>query len=267
VTLAAKIRQVRRFLPLGTLSLALGGSSGCLVSIPDVIPVDGGTGGSDVGGASRCATSSAVICEDFEGPLNTAVWDQVKTSGASTVARDSSVAHSGTYSLHIHLDGSQTDASLGHVASPTNLPSDVYVRAFVYLATPPLPPPNDPENLLSLVSLDGTAGVLLSRNSSSAFYLTDYGSGTAANWASPSAAFPTAAWTCVEWHLDASQPGLGSIDVSVNGGSAGLTQTAVELPTFDQLTFAVAFQTPPNTDFDVWFDDIDVDGAPVGCSK
>jgi hypothetical protein len=262
--------RVRRLLPLGTVSLAMSGAPGCLASIPDVIPVDGGTGDNVDGGPppSRCANSSAVICEDFENPLNTAVWDKVTTSGASTVARDPSLAHSGAYSLHIHLDGSQSQASLSHIASPTNLPDDLYIRAFVYLATSPAPAPGAPESIMSVNSLDGASGTLLSRDSNSAFFLTDYGPGESHNWTSPSTAFPAvAAWTCVEWHIHATQPMFGSIDVSVNGGSAGLAQSSVELPTFEQLTFDVAFQVPPSTDFDVWFDDLYVDGAPVGCSK
>jgi hypothetical protein len=225
----------------------------------------------DIGGGQApvpCTTSGAVICEDFEGDLNTAVWNHVTTSGASTVSRDASRAHRGSYSLHIHLDGTQMSAALGHVAVPTNLPNDVYVRAFVYLPGSPLPPAGVPENLMSLVSLDGSAGALLSRDATSALYLTDYGPAGSGNWTSPNSAFPsTPAWTCLEWHIHATRANVGDIGVSMNGAAAGLTEASVQLPTFDQLSFAVAFQEAPGSDFDAWFDDIYVDGSPVGCSK
>jgi hypothetical protein len=253
-------------LVVATLGLSL--TTACLVGVPDLAE-SGDAGGETGSGASfSCADSGAVLCEDFEAPLRATVWNGVLAPGASLVERDPTRHHSGAYSLHVQLDGAYVGAALNHEApAPPTLPLNMYIRVYAW-ASPPAPP--GPEALVSLASADGQSGLILAREADMSLGMTDYSPGPTYNWGSSATLPSTPEWVCLEWHVDTTNitADTGNIGVTLAANVVQpLTQMSVPVPTFDQLTFGISYEAPIGATSDVWFDDIVVDGAPIGCPE
>ena len=210
-----------------------------------------------------------MICEDFEQPLDVSLWNATSAPGTSVVERTAALAHWGAFSLHVQLDPTQTGADLGLFQQPTTLPSNLYVRAFVYVPDSPQPTSSNPEGLLWLVSADGNYGLILGRSSAEAVHLTDWSPSTAGgstNWTFATTFPSPVTWTCLEWNIQTTGSNVGNVSAWVDGVPLDIGTTDLPIPTIEQLQFSVGFQTAGSS-FRAYFDDIFVDSQPIGCAK
>jgi hypothetical protein len=219
-------------------------------------------------GACGCAPGS-VLCEDFEGPAPSAVWQLIRAP-----THDVTRAHCGQASLHVHtpgfnagddpLVGLQTSLLLGDA----RLAGGVFARAWVYLpSTSPLPG----NNFFGLIEVRQTAapffGVALQINASSS---------SVTNWTTnpdtvtrTSTALPRDAWTCVEWQVS-----YGATDGSSRFWIGGASEPAIAqgpimtAPTPPYRTFVLGAYFGGNATqpaFDLWLDDVVLDATLIGC--
>ncbi|MFJ8975170.1 cellulose-binding domain-containing protein [Streptomyces sp. NPDC102282] len=225
---------------------------------------------------------SAVICSDFEdqtGPAPSGAWQFTAPDcqGTGTASVDTAVAHSGSRSLRI--DGEAGYCNHAFVASTADLSSAgpvVYVRMWVRHTTAL------PSAHVTFVSLPDTSqggrslrvggqnGALQwNRESDDATLPAQSPVGVAL-----SRPLPTDSWQCLRFAIDTTAPALDTWlgDELVPGLHAD------GVPTQDIDQQWLARTTPPRPtalrlgwesygtgDDTLWFDDVTVDSAPVGC--
>lgn len=229
----------------------------------------GGAGG---GSGDYCGARAGLsLCENFE--TQTAGAAQAKApwapaiNGDGQVLIDDQVAHSGKQSLKIHGSGFTTFLVLnGAPFPPTSGP--LHVRMYVRLAeamtgghntflvadTQAAPGAGNAFRLgemnamLMYTVMGDTHGALANEN-----YYNDH---------LPGAALTALTWSCVEVLLDHQKP---EVQVSLDGKAiADLHHTDWALDAYDTLRFGFEKYAGPVSD--VWYDDIAVGTAPLGCN-
>jgi hypothetical protein len=232
--------------------------------------VNGGSGGAMAG--DFCGTRAGLsFCEDFEkhaaGPaMATGPWSP-SVNGDGTVEIDTTTAHSGKSSLKVHGSGFATFYVLnaGSLLMPPTSP--LYLRAYVKLAEAMTGGHNTfvvadlaaapgagnafrlgEMNAMLMYTVSGdTHGALANDN-----YYTDH---------LPGAALGAGTWGCLEVTLDHAKP---EIAVALDGMTiADLHHTDFPLDTYDTLRFGFEKYAGPVAD--VWYDDIALGTAPLGC--
>jgi hypothetical protein len=236
-------------------------------------PMDGGALDSAGDGAGptfpTCAGLGYALCEDFEQAIS-AAWTTSDTNG--TVTTDTSHAHSGTHSMHVHLDsvapGASAQAWLTEMQTVTNPSTDFHARAFVLF------PSAVPTGLFPIMSVQQTSSPfdLMEVELSNGLVAMYDGFGTTTPYAQSASMFPTEAWTCAEWYVHFGSP--GSLTVSINGtllSDAEVEDLTYSSPPVGWLLFGgsqggsdVTSMLPA---YDFWMDDLVVDPKPIGCSE
>jgi hypothetical protein len=254
----------------------------------------GGDGGRDFStdrakffGASRCATASVQLCEDFEtGTLNKAIWT---VSGTQPVI--DGIQHArGTHALHITQSGNGLSYIKEAMTFPE--PKDTYFgRVFVYfqsLPTETLPaPPGITYAHWTIVAASGTvipgeirvSGQL--QNKINLFGVgtdnrTDGGTGDWTNSDkdpnnSPNPV-PLQQWICLEWMhkgdtnetqfwWDATLHPSLSTSSSVHGGN----NVPFILPQFTNVWLGWQEYQTTTEPFELWIDEIAIDTQRIGC--
>jgi hypothetical protein len=210
-----------------------------------------------------CATSMALVCEDFEqGPMDRK-WSRQPTMGGSWSLEGSpNPVHSGQHSLHLHADASGVDQSetvvAWQLAKPAPWGFPLYLRAFVYW-TDPLAP--DVANFLQLQNEPRTAGFVLYAGTGQ-FGWTDWAAGGDSRTSAMGP--PIAAWTCVEWQFN----GADGKDVEVLFGGTKSSLGDPSAPTFSFYELDVGLQIShlvAEPAMDLWIDDVVLDNKPIGC--
>jgi hypothetical protein len=214
--------------------------------------------GSDAGGC----LATYLLCDGFE----TATLDPVWTPSASGVSIDSTVAHRGQQSLHVHADAIAVDgaaeAIVTETASFATSPTTFYVRAFIRLSA--LPADN-----LGLIEAQQSTG----DPSADGLFVTSAGLTLFSQFSEKSrdANFIPAdnAWTCAVWSVVRATDTSGSLGLS---GDATDTITNVQTdgtPSIDEMDFGIELAGPTDTlaqpAIDVWFDDVIVAASPLAC--
>lgn len=249
-------------------------------SAADVTVMDASDGGrpADSGppdvvtGPVSCADAGVLLCEDFENGLDSNKWPTVDNNYATAVV-DGTQHHRGANALHVHMPALTTDGSMVNVGSDirhyASLPSAVFVRAFVMFSS--AQPQSTESFFLAQQSASPYYGLQLELNDQNADYaLTDWTvSPTFYSISTLGAA--AAMWNCVEWELEppASGTTTTSTDVWVNGTEvSSLHLTNTPMSDLEMLGFGLGFyQVTSLPSYDMWFDDIYVDTARVGCDK
>ena len=243
-------------------------------------------GGSSTGGASAtgaggapgrdaCGTRAGLLfCEDFESKPAGAVasappWtSQIIGNGTLTV--DATTGHSGGKSLHIHAGDDDYDTLLAfHDTAVLPTPGGrFYMRVYLRLGRAMAPRHNsyivaDPsatsgggnnvrigeDNAMLMYTVMGDAHGALSN----ANYYTDHTGGVA---------FAPSTWVCVEVLLDAGHP---EIDVWVDGTEVpDLHHIDWALDSYDTVRFG--FEKYAGPGIDLWYDDIAIGTARIGCN-
>ena len=229
-----------------------------------------GTAGAATG--DYCAARPGLtFCETFEAQTVGAAlakppWAPA-VNGDGEVLIDDQVSHSGTHALKVHGSGFSTFLVLnGGAFPPTTEP--LYVRFYVRLAeamtsghntflvadTQAAPGAGNAfrlgeMNAMLMYTVNGdTHGALANEQ-----YYTDH---------LPGAALMPLAWSCLELVLDHQRP---EVQVSLDGKNVpDLHHTDWALDPYDTLRFGFEKYAGPVSD--VWYDDIAIGTAPLGCN-
>ena len=249
----------------GSSGTANGGAAGL---------ASGGSAGSGGVRATGCGGSALLFCDDFERdtvggmPPPSPRWS-VALNGMGTVSIDATTpAHSGGKSVHVSSAGGyQTFFVLaGAPVFPAQGP--LYVRLYIrlgatmssghntyYKAGAAGAPSSDHETrigvmngMLMINQPAGDRGFLSNQN-----YYSDGNK--------PGVVFAPMTWTCVEALFD---PGHSTIDVWVDEKEVpDLHRTDWQQDPLGALHFG--FEKYAGPDADIWYDDIAVGSAPIGC--
>jgi hypothetical protein len=239
-------------------------------------------------GASRCADAHLQLCEDFEsGAVDPTVWT---VTGTAPVV-DTLQAARGTHALHLTMAGK--GASYIEESKTFPAANDTYYgRAFVYFESLPTPSTDLSYAHWTLIAASGTGvtgeirvggqmqnGVNLFGVGTDS--LTDpNGTGDWTNAdrdpgpnGTPSPV-PTGQWLCIEWMHDGAHnqtrfwwdalehPSLGTIPSTPHQGNATVPFT---LPTFTSVWLGWYEYQATTEPFELWLDEIAIDGARIGC--
>jgi len=236
-------------------------------------PGTSGTGGGAPGsagamGAGCGARTGLLFCDDFEARTGlTGPWT-AQINGSGTVALDTTTGHSGTRSVHVHAGDNDFDTFLAlHDATVLPAPNGrFYLRAYVRLGRAMSAGHNayligeavsgagantlrlgEMNEMLMYTIAGDTHGALSNQN-----YYSDH---------KPGVSFPASTWVCLELSIDHAKP---EIDVWVGGVEVpDLHHTDWPIDNYDTLRFG--FEKYAGPGLDVWYDDIAVGTARIGC--
>jgi hypothetical protein len=240
--------------------------------------VDSLPGGSNPGGGCHGAT----VCEDFEstavGSVPGAPWSisTPNCMGAGALSVDSSQAHGGMRSLKVTGKGSYCDhVFLSHPA-PASIAATLYARFYVRFETA-----FAASHTTFLAFADATDGKDLRMGGQSGIFMfnRELNDATlpALSPAGIAQSLPPAAntWYCVEIAIDGA---AHTLRTSIDGvARAGLVIDAAPTPDIDQpwlggptwaprlQSIRFGWEAYAGTTMNLWFDDIAVGNAPIGC--
>jgi hypothetical protein len=217
----------------------------------------------DAAPAAGCGgTTGALLCEDFEtGHLNTATW--MSSTQEATVVVDSMHAHSGTYALHVHAtaDGGAN----GTITETKTFPAAAahfFGRAMVWMDDP------SPNNHAAYIAAsDASQNNTYTLGSQYHTFLALSYAGNNEDGSDHSAtAVPTGGWACYEWEFDGAN---GSANYWINGQDlTDIDRTTWAMASFASLDIGLTLfgsDAPNPPSFDLWYDDIVIATARVGC--
>jgi len=236
-------------------------------------PTDGGASGVD-GGPSRCPVVGALLCEGFEGALDTTTWTMGGGPAFGTVEIDRTRAFRGGSSLKVSIDPTPP-VDLGARYSAAEIfeydtfpQSPIYVRVFLWVEQ--MPTRMKPQLLLMQQNPAPYAGMLLDYDNpflaSSTFGYDPPRTGSSATQ------LPKGRWACVEWMVRNGTPDAGATD-----GESRVWLDGVELtdlyktgltfvPPFGKLGVGTEIVTyPGQPGFSIWYDELVVSATRVGC--
>jgi polysaccharide lyase-like protein len=233
----------------------------------------GGAAGTAAGGDACRARAGLLFCEDFEsrpsGTVASAPPWAPQIIGKGTLTVDATTAHRGGKSLHVHAGDDDYDTLLAfHDAAVLPAPTGrFYLRAYVrlgramaaghnsYIVAESSAMPGAANNLrigedyaMLMYTVMGDAHGALSNEN----YYTDHQVGPA---------FAPSTWVCLEVLLD---PGLPEIDFWLDGTEVlDLHHKDWSLDSYDTLRFG--FEKYAGPGIDLWYDDIAISTARLGC--
>ncbi len=235
--------------------------------------------GSGAGGGMEpsCATTgkNLLLCEDFEtvalgGVPDPAVWTIDKGAGA-TVAVDNKQFKHGKHALHLHTLPDANKALL-HEKKTFPLPggkNSLYGRANVMIEAGLVVPKNHTNFFEASGKVNGVSGNYR-YGASGAKFLANYNPGDPSK--ASKTAVPVGVWSCIEWAFlgDTNEMHFWIDDkeiVDLAVPSIGVNGMVWEAPTFDSFYFGwITYATDTASDhYDVWYDDIAIDTARIGC--
>lgn len=231
-----------------------------------------------------CARSGLVFCEDFEalplGPATSTNWTTESAMGQ--LAIDATHAR-GQRALKVTTTGNGRARLQKTLALPSNsgwATMHVWVTAF----------PSAPDYAhYTLVELAGTGNTSLVRpiggqyipaggatQPAGDFWGVGSDGGATGDWTSWKRSVPSAAgqWLCLEFHLDGANDaidiyidGVMKPELSVTRTTHGGNQVDFVFPTFDRIWFGwwLYQQNPTPNSYELWFDDIALGAARLGC--
>jgi len=261
----------------GTGGAGSGGTAGAVGS--------GGAAGWFLGGGSRCAGASYVVCEDFEATAEGATpagdWSLPSSNyGVGTVAVASDFAARGSHSLKVvipaNANSSERYLQRKNIAA---LASGHFGRIFFRIQGP---------TTTAFVHWDLIlgAGSYMGQQRRVRWGVTGTGVGTTTNnWAwiynieqgdtgvEARTVHPTLnAWMCVEWQWDAANQRIRfyfndaeatalHVDTMLPNG------TALQIPTFSTMSFGLAKYQNTTADLVFWIDEIALDTQRISCAN
>jgi hypothetical protein len=253
-------------------SVAVGGTNSAGEATGSSGAGSGGMGSAGAASSDYCAARAGLtFCETFEalpaGAAPTSAPWTPAINGDGEVVVDDQVAHAGAHSLRVHGSGFSTFLVLsGGSFPPTTGP--LHVRLFMRLAeamtgghntflvadTQAAPGAGNSfrlgeMNAMLMYTVNGdTHGALANEN-----YYNDH---------LPGASLGPLTWSCVELVLDHQKP---EVAVSLDGKSVtDLHHVDWALDAYDTLRFGFEKYAGPVSD--VWYDDIAVGTAALGCN-
>ena len=236
-----------------------------------------GSGGGT--GEPSCATTgkNLLLCEDFEaypvgGVPDPAVWTIDKGATATVGVDDQQFRH-GKHALHLHTLPDANKALL-HETKTFPLPgggNSLYGRANFMIGAG-LKVPTDHTNFLEADGkVNGVSGNYR-YGAANAKFFANYNPGDPGKGSQTPV--PVGVWSCIEWAFlgDTNEmhlwiDGKELTDVAVP--PAGVNGTVWTAPKFDSFYFGwITYATDMASDhYDIWYDDIAIDTARIGCTE
>jgi len=240
----------------GIAGVAAGGTAGMTV---------GGADGFGLGGPSRCATSGAVFCEDFENGLDAAKWTTTKSGEASAVVDETHAAR-GKKALHVHT---ANGAGFAYIQEKKTFPimnNMVFGRIYVWFDDA-----ITTDGHFSLAEGSGTGTKALIRFGGQ---YQSFGVGTDAgpsgDWTDrDNTAIPNKKWLCMEFQFksDTNEFRVWWDDKELTSLRSGPSKHPnFTMPQFTSLWFGWWMYNKQEPQ-DLWIDDIAVNNQPIGCVK
>lgn len=259
-------------LAIGSTAGDLGGA-GDLAAAPDLSAPGALDGGTDTGGAVEAGVDGGVdaavacayaLCEDFESGTVTSVWTKREVNGNVNI--DQTRVHRGAYALHLHANAVTPNNSISaHIAEQKTFPAlknGLYARAFVYLPATPVPAAST--ILFQLYQGTPPEGDQLDIAGGSGGQLLVYQYNSNPDVFQQSATkLPTDRWVCLEWMMVS-----GESRTFIDGNEVtDLHKTGLDQLSFDSFFFGFdVFRSANQPAYDLWIDDLALDGARVGCN-
>jgi hypothetical protein len=211
------------------------------------------------------ACTGFAMCDSFEAPSIAPAW----TAGVG-VSLDTTRAHRGTQSIHVHVPqipaNSSGYAQIGESQTLATLSADLWVRAWFFL--PALPAPTNRMELISIEQNGGGLGDYLFALATDARIYSQF-DGMITMTPSPP---PTNTWVCAVFHVVRSATS-GQLDLAGDLGTLSLPGTITDdsgKPLHDLwlgIGFASGNVNATQPAIDVWLDDVIVNSAPVTCAE
>jgi hypothetical protein len=235
-------------------------------SARDGSPPEPGDAGGEVAPRAGCAGTTFALCEDFEGgALDAKLWKLTQNKG--TVTLDAARGARGSKSsVHVHVEPGG-DTTVGLVESKTfpALKSALFARAFIYIPG---------AMATSLYTGDRHSRLIYAQGASpyGEYALGIWNGGLIQNHYSKTDDSvdtkmlpPFDEWFCLEYQLDSA---AGSVRAYLNDVEiTALRHDGWPAANIDTLMFGVdRFGTFAVAE-DLWFDDLVVDGARIGCAR
>lgn len=236
-----------------------------------------GSGGNT--GEPSCATTgkNLLLCEDFEtvdvgGVPDPSVWSVDKGATATVGVDDQQFRH-GKHALHLHTLPDANKALL-HETKTFPLPdgkNSLYGRANFMIGAG-LKVPTDHTNFFEASGqVNGQSGNYR-YGAAGAKFFANYNPGDPGE--SSKTAVPVGVWACLEWAFlgDTNEmhfwiDGKELTDIAVP--PTGVNGTVWKAPNFDSFYFGwITYATDTSSDhYDIWYDDIAMDTARIGCAE
>jgi hypothetical protein len=218
---------------------------------------------------SLCASAGVAFCDGFEAATLDSHWNGNNQQGAASYARDTSRAYRGVGSLKLHYDAVAANAIASAAVGETQTfpMSDFFVRAFFYQ---PSPAPTQNQALLFAIQSVSPYSQLSIEVDSSDELITYNNIMSPSLYQQSTTTLPTDRWVCVEWEVVATASGTTHVWIDGTEVTAlHATQNLLASPPISLLQFGVSVYKPAVAvpAHDLWFDEVVVDGARVGCTK
>jgi hypothetical protein len=230
---------------------------------PIVGESDGGAGGA---GPVGCTGATFALCEDFEsGAVDSKIWKTTQNKGTATIDATRG-ARGSQRSVHVHVD-SGGDTMVGLVEAKTfpALATKLFARAFVYIPG---------ASVTSLFTGDRHSRLVYAQgnNPYGEYALGIWNGGLIQNHYSKTDDSqdtkmlpPFDQWFCLEYELDAAAGNVRAYldDVEI----VALRHEGWPATNVASLMFGVDRYGSFPVAEDIWFDDLAVDGARIGCAR
>jgi hypothetical protein len=209
---------------------------------------------------SQCATSTALLCDGFEGGAIDPQWRV--SGGGATVGLDTTRAYRGSRAIHVHTDSATAKASPNAgIAESRTFPisGTAWVRAWFYFQSPYSPNFNQLLNFLD----GGTGGASFAMLNFTPAN-NDYGGGGFRQSTLP---IPRDRWTCLRMSIGQGSA-TGDIHLFVDGNEASDAQLiGATVPQMVNIAIGADFYDNPAMDAtDLWIDEVVIDNKPIACS-
>ncbi len=231
---------------------------------PDAAETAHGEAGSEEAGPSGpgCAGSTALFCDDFESGKISSPWQSVAGVQDGTIAVDSMEAHSGTYALHVHMKANTAGAQ-ATIGETQGFPqTHFFGRVFMWFEAPA---PTAHTNYVFGYDSTGKNSYILGSQYQYPQAYAYFGNTEPGNEMRATSTIPTDVWGCWEWEFDGT---TGKANYWLNGSSI-IQQTGFDTETFAALQLGMIVYGQDMVDsgtLDLWFDDLKIDTARVGCN-
>ncbi len=257
------------------------GSDAAPAPLDGSVPADGGAGApdtssptpppdpssgadahvADAGTDAAAQACKALFCDDFEsGKLDAQRWElDVGYDPANVVVVQTGEAAHGTHAAHAHIANAGGGFAFARAKSPfPALANGLWGRAYIFQTVDATVGHN------ALVKMESGAGQVLEIGQSQAKVQLTFYPPSGENPVGYATSIPLSKWTCMEWHMSTASP---QIELFADGASLAsyAYSGALTVPAFAAIKLGVETHSTNTSADDVYFDDVALDAARIGC--
>jgi hypothetical protein len=216
------------------------------------------------GGKSLCPTFPGFACQSFEQAI-ASPWSYFNMSGAAISEGNGHVyrgASAGLSKAPMLNKGTQAAGQLLLQNVPMNQNSTVYLRAFLWVDTPP---PADVPLIVFQQSQTPYNSHVIGLNTNGIMSTND----SVLGQSSPGMKFPMSQWVCLTLSIQVAQQGKVQVSMwDVDQPQMDLTGNTVSSPPTNEASAGIYLSgTMANTtEWALWMDELAVDTSPISCA-